>query len=259
MSDHEHHRVEIADRVATVTMDRAPVNAQDRAMREETVAIFDALSDDDRVGAVILCSGQRAFSAGADIRERRGIAPERGDYVRHNRLAREYFYAVADCEKPVIAAVNGAAIGAGFALMLACDIMLMTEDAWVQMPEVNVGLAGGTAFIQEHFGKSRTRAMYFTGRRYPASELYRLGVVEAVLPDRDALMAEARGYAAEIAAKSPLAIAAAKRAFSTVAEMPVRDAYRYEQSLTVALARTEDAQEAQRAFVEKRDPVFKGR
>lgn len=258
MSPLQFHRVEIADRIATVTMDRPPVNAQTRGMREEGIEVFDALSDDADVGVVILRSGCKAFSAGADIKERTGIVARRGDYVRHNRLAREYFYAIADCEKPVIAAVGGPAIGAGFAVMLSCDIMLASSDAWFQMPEVDVGLAGGAKFILEHFSKSRCAAMYYTGRRYPASELYRLGVIETVA-EPEALMDEAMSYARQIAAKSPLAIAAAKRAFGTVAEMPQREAYRYEQSLTVGLSRTEDAREAQRAFVEKRAPVFKGR
>jgi enoyl-CoA hydratase len=100
--------------------------------------------------------------------------------------------------------------------------------------------------------------MYYTARRYPASELYRLGVIEAVTSPED-LLETAMEYARDIAQKSPLALAAAKRAFGTVSEMPVRDAYRFEQSLTVGLSRTEDAKEAQRAFVEKRKPVFKGR
>lgn len=255
---YEHHKVEIADFIATVTCDRPPVNAQTRGSRDELIDIFDTLSDNSDVRAIILTAAGKMFSAGADIKERVGMTAEAGDYVRHNRLTREFFYAVSDCEKPVIAAVNGPAIGAGFALMLACDIMLTSEDAFFQMPEINVGLAGGTAFITEHFGKSRSRAMYFTARRYPASELYRLGIVEAVLPS-DKLMEEAMSYASEIASKSPIAIQTAKRAFDTVREMPVREAYRYEQSLTVALSHTEDAKEAQLAFVEKRKPVFKGR
>jgi len=258
MSDYEHHRVEITDKIATVTLAKPPVNAQNKKMRLELIEIFDALSDDDQVNVVILTGDGKTFSAGADIKERVGMEASKGDYIAHNRLAREYFYAVADCEKPVIAAINGPAIGAGFALMLACDIMLAAEEAWFNMPEVDVGLAGGTAFILEHFSKSRSRAMYYTARRYPASELYRLGVIEAVMP-REKLMEEAMVYAREIAAKSPLAIKTAKRAFATVGEMPVRDAYRYEQSLTVALSRTEDAKEAQLAFVENRKPDFKGR
>lgn len=257
-TDYQHHKVEVADLIAVVTCDRPPVNAQNRESREELIRIFDALSDRDDVNVVILTAAGKIFSAGADVKERVDMAKAPGDYIRHNRLTREFFYAVSDCEKPVIAAVNGAAIGAGFALMLACDIMLASDNAFFVMPEVDVGLAGGAAFTMEHFSKSRARAMYFTGRRYPASELYRLGVIEAVLPP-DRLMDEAMTYAREIAAKSPVTLRAAKRAFNTVGEMPVRDAYRYEQTVTVALSHTEDAKEAQRAFVEKRKPVFKGK
>lgn len=252
-----YHSLQIADHVATVTMTHPPVNAQSRPFREEGIRLFDWLSDAEEVRCVVLTGAGKVFSAGADLKERVGMAPEQGDYLRHNRQVRDYFFAVADCEKPVIAAVNGPAIGAGFALMLACDIMLASDTAFVQMPEVDVGLAGGTAFIAEHFGKSRARAMYFTARRYPAAELYRLGVIEQVLP-ADALLEAAMVYAREIAAKSPLAIRTAKRAFMTVETMPVREAYRYEQSLTVALSRSDDTREAQRAFVEKRKPVFKG-
>lgn len=258
MTTYNYHRVEIADKIAVVTLSHPPVNAQNKGMREELIGIFDALSDDDAVNVVILTGDGKTFSAGADIKERVGVETSKGHYISHNRLTREYFYAVSDCEKPVIAAVNGPAIGAGFALMLACDIMLASDNAWFNMPEVDVGLAGGAAFIMEHFTKSRCRAMYFTGRRYPASELYRLGVIEAVVSQEE-LMEEAMGYAREIAAKSPLTLKAAKRSFGTVSEMPVRDAYRYEQSVTLALSKTEDTKEAQRAFVEKRKPVFKGK
>ena len=258
MMDLSHHRLEIADHVATVTVDRPPVNAQNRALREEGIALFDALGDRDDVRVVILTASGRFFSAGADIKERHGFAPDPGHHTRHNRMTREYFYAVEDCPKPVIAAVNGPAFGAGFALMLACDVMFAVEDAYFVMPEIDVGLAGGVKFIQQHFSKSRTGAMYFTGRRYPAAELYRLGVIEAALP-ADEMWREVRAMAAEIAAKSPIAVQRIKKALAVIAEMPVRDAYRYEQTITADLSRTEDAQEAQRAFVEKRAPVFKGR
>ncbi|MEZ5880084.1 MAG: enoyl-CoA hydratase/isomerase family protein [Nitratireductor sp.] len=198
------------------------------------------------------------FSAGADIKERQSFSPEPGYYTNHNRLTREYFYAVEDCTKPVIAAVNGPAFGAGFALMLACDILFATEDSYFVMPEIDVGLAGGVKFIQQHFSKSRTAAMYFTGRRFPATELYRLGIIEAALPEKE-MWREVRTMATEIAAKSPYAAQRIKKALSVIGEMPVRDAYRYEQTITVDLAKSEDAQEAQRAFVEKRKPVFTGR
>ncbi len=251
-------RLEVADFIATVTMDRPPVNAQNQKAREELIRVFDALSDRDDVRVVILTAAGKVFSAGADVKERVGLVQEPGDYIRNNRLVREFFYAVSDCIKPVICAVNGPAFGAGFALMLACDIMLASEDAYFVIPELDVGLAGGARFLMDHFAKSMARYIYFTGRRIPAAELYRLGVTTACVP-RDRLMDEAMAVAREIAAKSPIAVREVKRAFNVIEEMPARDGYRFEQTVTVALSHTEDAKEAQRAFVEKRKPVFKGK
>jgi len=256
--DLEQFRLDVADGIATVTFDRPPVNAQNRRTREELIRIFDTISDRDDVRVAILTGSGTMFSAGADLKERVDMVHEPGDYVRHNRLVREFFYAVTDCTKPVIAAVNGPALGAGFVLMLACDIMLACEEAYFSMPEINVGLAGGARFLMEHVGRSKTRSIYFTGRRVTAAELYRLGVIEAC-PPREKLMEAALDIAREIASKSPLAVAKIKRTLNVIEEMPVRDAYRFEQTVTVELSHTEDAREAQRAFVEKRKPVFKGR
>jgi enoyl-CoA hydratase len=254
----EQFRLDVTDGIATVTFDRPPVNAQNRRTREELIRVFDTLSDRDDVHVVILTGAGDTFSAGADIKERVGLVQEPGDYVRHNRLAREYFYAVSDCAKPVICAVNGPAFGAGFALMLACDIMIAAEDAYFVISELDVGLAGGGRFLMDHFAKSMTRYIYFTGRRIPAAELCRLGVITSCVP-REKLMDEAMTIAREIAAKSPVAVREVKRALNAIEEMPSRDGYRFEQTVTVALSKTEDAKEAQRAFIEKRKPEFKGR
>jgi len=255
---HEFIRLEVKDNIAIVTCDRPPVHAQNRQFREEMIEIFDAMSDRDDVHVVILTATGKYFSAGADIKERANFEETPGHYTRHNRLTREFFYAVSDCTKPVIAAVNGPAFGAGFAMMLACDIMFAVEDAYFVMPEIDVGLAGGAKFIANHFSKSRTNAMYLTGRRYPAAELYRLGVIEAALP-KEEMWAAVMQMAGEIAAKSPMAIQRIKRAMQVIEEMPTREAYRFEQTVTVDLSHTEDAREAQKAFVEKRKPVFKGK
>jgi enoyl-CoA hydratase len=254
----EHFRLDVADYIATVILDRPPVNAQSGATREEFIRLFDALGDRDDVRVVILTGVGDMFSAGADIKERVDLVQEPGDYTKHNRTVREFFYAARDCTRPVIAAVNGPALGAGFALALSCDIVIASDNASFAMPEINVGLAGGAGFLMEHFGRSKTRAIYFTGRRIPAAELYRLGVIEIVVP-RAELMNAAMDFAREIAAKSPLAVRQIKRTLNTIEEMPVRDAYRYEQSVTVELSHSEDAKEAQRAFLEKRNPVFKGK
>ncbi|MBV9785459.1 MAG: enoyl-CoA hydratase/isomerase family protein [Acidisphaera sp.] len=249
-------RLEVVDFIATVTMDRPPVNAQNAGIREEMTRVFDALSDRDDVRAVILTGAGKFFSAGADIKERPSVGREPGDYIRHNRLTREFFYSIMECSKPVIAAVNGAAIGAGLATVLMCDIMLIAEDAYVSMPEIDVGLSGGNKMLMRFFSIPKAKMMFFTGERVPAAELFRLGLVEAVLPPAE-LMPRAREIAGRIAEKSPLAIKHAKRNFNTVETLSQRDGYRFEQDVTHELSKTDYAKEAQRAFIEKRKPVFR--
>lgn len=254
--EYECFRVECdPDGVATVTFDRPPVNAQNRRSREEVTAIFDELSDTDEVRAVILTGAGHVFSAGADIKERRGIQAERGDYLRHNRLTREAFFAISACAKPVIAAINGPAIGAGFAFAACSDILICADDAYIQMPELDRGLAGGIKFLEEHFPRTFVRYLFLTGEKIHAPELLRLGVVCDVTP-RGELLDRAREIARMIAAKSPVAVAKAKAAFGAVKDMSLVDGYRYEQGITIELSRTADAREAQSAFVEGRSAAF---
>jgi enoyl-CoA hydratase len=251
-------RLHVDDHVATVTIDRPPVNAQNRRFRDELIALFDTLSDRDDVRAVVLTGAGRTFSAGADLKERPHLSGTPGAYPQHNRIVREAFNAVMECEKPVIAAVNGAAIGAGCVLALCADILLAAEEAFLSMTEVDVGLAGGVRHVRRFFGESDARLMIYTARRITGPELLRMGVVSACLP-RDALLPAALDIAREIAGKVPLAVRAAKRSFLVTEDMPLHGGYRFEQSQTVALAGTEDTKEAQRAFAEKRKPVFRGR
>jgi enoyl-CoA hydratase len=249
--------VEIKDRIAVVTLNRPPVNAQNAELRSEITQAFDILSDSDDVSVIVLTGSGKTFSAGADIRERPNLGATPGAYGRHNRLVRESFYAVVECAKPIIAAINGPALGAGFGLVMAADIWVASEDAYVSMPEINVGLAGGVTFLQEVFGRSRARRMFYTGMKVSGQELYRLGLVEACLPAAE-LMPFAMELAREIASKSPIALRLAKEAARMTQVMPSRDAYRYEQGNTVALSKTADAREAQQAFLEKRAPVYTG-
>jgi enoyl-CoA hydratase/carnithine racemase len=258
LKDLEGFSVELAEHVATVTMRRPPVNAQNRRFREEIIRVFDALHDTPEVRAVVLTGEGRAFSAGADLKERPGLADEPGAYPRHNRLVRASFDAVMECEKPVVAAINGAAIGAGCVLALCCDILVAAEGAFLSMTEVDVGLAGGVRHVRRHFGESDARLMIMTARRITGPELLRMNVVSACVPAAE-LLPTAAGIAREIARKVPLAVRAAKRSFNVTEELPLHDGYRYEQSQTVALSATEDTREAWRAFAEKRQPVFKGR
>lgn len=257
--NYKHLDIEIDGKVAVVYLNRPPVNAQNAELRSEIIEVFDAFNDDDSIRCVVLASRLKVFSAGADVSERpaiKGKGP--GAYWRHNRLVREASLAIAECNKPVIAAVNGPALGAGFGLMTSCDIWVASNNAYVSMPEINVGLAGGTALLQRVFGKSRARRMFFTGMKVSADELYRLGLIEASLPP-DELMPYVMELAQEIAHKAPIALRYAKEAAQVTSSMPPREGYRFEQNITVALSATDDAAEAQRAFLEKRDPVYRGR
>jgi enoyl-CoA hydratase len=256
--DYEAITLTVANHVATVTLNRPPVNAQNRRLRDELIHAFDDLGDDAEVRAIVLTGAGKVFSAGADIKERGVIREAKGEFTRHNRVTREFFYAILECPRPVICAVNGPALGAGFSLVTVCDIVLAADNATFGMPEVDVGMAGGAKFMLRYFGQSKARMLLFTGERIPASELYRLGAIEACVPLPD-LMPRAMAIAENIAGKSPLAVAGLKRSFQMAENLPLRDLYRLEQNITVELSKTEDSKEAQRAFLERRKPLFKGR
>jgi enoyl-CoA hydratase len=257
MFDKKNVRVEMHGMVALVTLDRPPVNALDRVTRYELIEVFDEISQRDDVRAAVLTGAGKTFCAGADLKDRPDPAKP-GDFLEHNRATRETGNAIKECAKPVVAALNGAALGAGLGLMAACDIYYASENAVFGMPEIDVGLAGGASMLHSLFGRSTTRRMFFTGVRLSAAELKARAVIEEVTT-AEALIPTAMEVAQEIAKKAPLAIAYAKQAATMVENMPQRDAYRLEQNYTMALAKTEDAQEARRAFLEKRDPIFTGR
>jgi enoyl-CoA hydratase len=249
--------LEVSDYIAVATLNRPPVNAVNWEMRERLIEIFDQATDRADIRVVVLAANGKVFCAGADLKQRPD--PNKpGQYWWHNRLTRETGNAIKECSKPVIAAVNGPALGAGFGLAAACDIMLCAEEALFGMPEIDVGLAGGAAMLREFFGRSRQRRMMYTGMKLTGAEMYRLGIVEACVP-RAQLLDEALGIAREIAGKSPLGIKYAKTSCNLVELMPQKDAYRFEQNFTYELSKTEDALEARTAQLEKRKPVFKGR
>ncbi len=249
-------RIDVADYVALVTMDAPPVNAQNAQFNIELAYAMDMISDRDDVRAVILTGAGKVFSAGADIKGR-GDMREAGAKWQHYRRARECYHSVRECAKPVVGALNGAALGAGLAVAASCDILVAAEEASLGLPEIDVGLLGGGRHAQRLFGHSTVRRMMLTGYRVAGPELYRLGIVEACVP-RDRVVDEARKIAVEIASKSPTAIRLAKQSLNVIEELSLRDGYRYEQNMTVQLSGHPDSKEAMTAFLEKRKPDFGG-
>jgi enoyl-CoA hydratase/carnithine racemase len=244
--------------IALVTIDNPPVNAHSAQVLAEMATTFDALSDRDDVRAAILTGAGKVFCAGADIKSRSGRSPQPGDHWQTSRVAREAYHAIRECQKPVIAALNGPALGGGLAFAASCDMLIASERGCLGLPEIDVGLLGGGRHAQRLFGHSRLRRMMLTGHRVFGPELYRLGVVETcVAPEQ--LLPAALEIAREVAAKSPVAIKLAKHALNTIEELSLRDGYRFEQTMTGQLSQTEDSREAMREFVEKRKPEFKGR
>lgn len=247
----------IEDHVAIVTMDAPPVNAQSREFVEEMINVFDALNETPGVRCVVLTGNGKCFSAGADIRSRAKVGQgQPGDTYRHLRRAREVGFVITEMNIPVIAAVNGPALGAGMGLAICCDFIVASTRANFGLPEIDIGLMGGVRHTMRVFPLSLTRRMVLTGWRVPAEELYRRGLIEACV-DPDALMDTALEMARAIASKSPAAVRLAKRAINTVETMGLKDGYRFEQNLTVEMTRHEDSKEAMRAFMEKRPPVFR--
>ncbi len=251
-------RLEVADYIAVVTIDNPPVNAQPPALMAEVMEIFDSLSDRDDVRVAILTGTGKMFSAGADLKNRPGPDAPPGTMWGRMRMAREAMYSIMECRKPVIAAINGPAMGAGFGLASVCDILVASDNAFMNLPEIDVGLMGGVRHAMRLFPHSIVSKMVLTGYRVSGEELHRLGVTVAC-PTLEELMPTCMELARNIAAKSPIAIALAKEALATVGNLSIRDGYRFEQSNTVRLSRTEDAVEARTAVMEKRPPVFKGR
>lgn len=247
---------EIKNHIAVVTMHAPPVNAQSKEFVEEFIATFDELNEMPPVRVIVLTGAGKIFSAGADIKSRGKVGAVPGDTYRHLRRAREVGFCIMESNKPVIAAVNGPALGAGLGLALCADIILASENAVFGLPEIDVGLMGGVRHAMRLIPHTLARRMVLTGYRVPAAELYRRGIIEDCVP-LDQLMPAAMKMAGEIANKSPMALKLAKRAINTVETMGLKDGYRFEQNLTVEMTQHEDSKEAMRAYLEKRVPVFK--
>lgn len=258
MEDLTQLRFQLDGHVATLTMDAPPVNALTRTLNDELVLALDRICEMDEVRAVVLTGAGKQFCAGADLKGRAAVIKGPGDMGAHARRTRECFHAIRECAKPVVAAVNGAALGSGLVMVASADIIVVAEAASLGLPEVDVGLMGGARHAMRLFSHSRLRRMALTGMRVKGEELYRLGIVEACVPP-EALLQTAMDIAQVIASKSPVSTRMGKHTMNVIEDMSLRDGYRYEQDMTAQIGKSEDAKEAQRAFAEKRAPVFTGR
>ena len=233
------------------------LNALSRQLVAELNVALDAFEADAAIGAIILTGSEKAFAAGADIREMQALGYVdliEADFVAEwERLAR--------VTKPVVAAVAGFALGGGCELALMCDIVIAAETARFGQPEITLGLmpgAGGTQRLARAVGKAKTMDMVLTGRLIDAAEAERIGLVARVV-SADALMAEAIAVAGRIATLSRPSVKLAKEAVNRAFEGGLADGIRTERRLFHSLFATEDAKEGMAAFLEKRPPAFRNR
>ena len=258
MDDLTQLKVHIDGHIAILTIDSPPVNALTRVLNDELTSTLDRISELDEIRVVVLTGAGKVFCAGADLKGRAKNIKGPGDLPAHSRRTRECFHAIRECAKPVIVAINGAALGSGLAMVASSDVLIASDKASLGLPEVDVGLLGGCRHAMRLFSHSRLRRMMLTGWRMSGAEMYRLGIVEACTAP-DELMPAALELATTIASKSPISTRMGKHTLNTIEDMSLRDGYRYEQDMTALIGKTEDAKEAQAAFREKRSPVFTGR
>lgn len=251
-------RIERDGAVATIRLDRPPANALARPVSLELSEAAETVAADPGIRAVVVWGGERIFAAGADIKAMVDYGPEEiaPDVGALERACRD----LEAIPKPVIAAINGFALGGGCEVALACDLRIAAEDAKLGLPEIGLGImpgAGGTQRLPRLIGLSRTRELVLTGRHVGAEEALAIGLVDrvasaaAVLPSA---MEEARRYAAG----PTLAYAAAKRALAA-AGGGLAHGLEVEREAFVPLFATADQEEGMRAFLEKREPRFEGR
>ncbi|HEY0290327.1 MAG TPA: enoyl-CoA hydratase [Pseudomonas sp.] len=245
------------DAVALLRISRPEAkNALNSAIREQLAQHFRALADDAKVRAIVLTGGEQCFVAGADIREFADATPIEM-YLRHT----EYLWeAIGRCPKPVIAAVNGFALGGGCELAMHCDIIVAGESARFGQPEVKLGLmpgAGGTQRLVRAVGKFQAMRIALTGCMVPAPEALAMGMVSEVVSD-DQTISRALELAAQIAALPPLAVAQIKEVMLAGADLPLDSALVLERKAFQLLFDSKDQKEGARAFLEKRKASFVG-
>ena len=252
--------VEKRDGVAVVTINRPPVNSLSAEVYQKIYDVFCDIEEDDAIGSVVVTSaGEKAFSAGLDVKEAAGKSiPE---YNAFARISRGCLDKVAGIHKPTIAALFGIVFGGGLELALACDLRIATSDAKIGLPEINLGIipgSGGTQRMPRLIGVARAKELLFMGDSLTGEEACRIGLVNRIVPG-EVLHNEALAWAKKLAGKPRLAMSLLKKAIDTGIQMDLADALDIENHCFTVSYVSEDGREGFQAFQEKRKPAFKGR
>lgn len=242
------------ERIQVLTIDRPPRNAMTLDTYRQLLAVLQESHADESVGCVILTgAGEKSFVAGGDLSEHTQLDP-RSAMVR-TTVIRAVFDAIRTHRVPVIAAVNGYALGGGLALMASCDIIVAAENAKFSLPEVKVGVMGGTRHLRRLVPDKVVRMMAFTGNMVDANYFHRLGVVQEVVPQGE-LIAAATRIAADICQHSPMCIKLMKETMNLTEHMDLDEGYHVECFATSIIKSMPEAHEAAQAALERRKPRF---
>jgi enoyl-CoA hydratase len=251
--------VEIEDYIALIRLNRPDaLNALNAKMLTELAAVLQAADANDKVRCIIITGSEKAFAAGADIKE---MAEQSFVDAYTANLFGGISDTMQEIRKPIIAAVSGYALGGGCELAMACDFIIAADTAKFGQPEINLGVIagfGGSQRLTRFVGKSKSMDMHLTGRNMDAAEAERCGLVSRVVPAKS-LMDEAKKAATKIAEKSQITAMAAKEAVNRSYESTLREGLLFERRLFHSLFATEDQKEGMAAFLEKRTPQFRDR
>jgi enoyl-CoA hydratase len=251
--------VERRGAVGIVTLNRpAALNALNAALIAELAGALDELEADDAIGAIVLTGNEKAFAAGADVKEM--VAKTYPEIYFEDFITRDW-ERLAQCRKPVIAAVAGFALGGGCELAMMCDIVIAAGTARFGQPEINLGTipgAGGTQRLTRFVGKAKAMDLCLTGRMMDAAEAERAGLVSRIVPAAD-LLSEAVKVAERVAQMSRPAAMMVKEAVNRAYETTLAEGVRFERRLFHSTFATADQKEGMAAFIDKRKPAFRNR
>ena len=257
-SSYKNIKTETDGPIAILSLHRPQaLNALNHELMLEVAEALEGFDRDEQIRVIILTGSERAFAAGADIKEM--CDEDAVSIMLKDRLAT--WDRVRFIKKPIIAAVSGFALGGGCELAMACDMIIASENAQFGQPEINIGVipgAGGTQRLTLAVGKYKAMELILTGRPFAAQEALSIGLVNKVVPV-ELLLDEAKSLAKEIAKKSPLALRAAKEAVLKSYEMTLTEGLNFERKNFYMLFASEDQKEGMKAFIEKRKASFVGR